>query len=246
MGPGRLPRRWAPGWLRWWVAGGWVLAAVAAAASSCCSVFVVRAPIVSGLDPAQVQAYATTTVDPWGGSTTTTNGVGLSFELQGGPNYAVAILPCALVLLAAGAAALLRRSPRPLWASATTTVVAPVAAGALGAFAVCQLLAYEAAVRPSPPGGLYGGGELRPEGSVGWSPWFLAVSALMGVTSYVLHQPPRAAPVDAAAPAMSPPEAPAPPGPVPPPVLHHRPGPATHLDPALFRRPVPDRHPDEG
>jgi hypothetical protein len=261
VGQFRLPRRSMKGRLRWWgVGAGWVLAAGAAAASLWFPVSVLRAPVVSGLDPDQVKAYAVTTFDAWGGSTTAYTGVGLSFDVPGGSNYAAAIIPCTVLLLAA--AALSRRAPGSWSASAVTSVVAPVAAGAMGATAVCQLLAYQAAVRPSPPGGLYGGGEQQPEGELGWSPWLLTAAALIAVATCVLHASSRWAPAAAAPRLTPPPEVNAPPAIAPPePAMstqtappesappdplspgtrqtpHLRTRPAADVDPAIFRRPV--------
>ncbi|MEP6631757.1 MAG: hypothetical protein ABJA89_14910, partial [Lapillicoccus sp.] len=71
-----------------WAGALWALAAATAAGSLWFGVFEVRAPLVSNLDPNQPREYAVTTFDAWGGSTTTTDGAGLSFQVPGGPNYA--------------------------------------------------------------------------------------------------------------------------------------------------------------
>lgn len=203
-----------------------------------------RAPVVSALSPEQAAAYVVTTFDVWGGSATTYTGVGLDIEVPGGPDYAVAVIPCALLLLTAGVQTA-RASTRPrsvsrsVSVSTVTSVVGPAAAGALVAIAVCQLLAYEAALRPSPPGGLYGGGEQRPEGALGWAFWLLAEGALLGIAAGVhLHMSSPSAPKAAVPPAppappalLRPTEAPTPPTQAPA---------VTDVDPAVFRRPAPD------
>lgn len=237
-----------------WVGVGWVLAAVAAVASLWFPAFELRAPLVSNLDPGQPTAYAVTTFDAWGGSTTTTIGAGLSFQVPGGPDYAVGIIPCAVVLVAAALARARRRAtprtvpsvpsvsasvpaslPASVPASIVTSVGGPVAAGALGAIAGCQLLAYAALLRPSPPGGVYGGGEQRPEGALGWGLWLIAAGALIALTTCVLLVRPR--PAETAAPTVQTGPAPTPLSPGPSEPAEPLPPPVAYPDHAIFRRP---------
>lgn len=222
-----------------WAGAGWALATALSAASLSFPVFERRAPLVSNLDPGQPTAYAVTTFDAWGGSDTVTIGAGLSFQIPGGPNYAVAVLPALVVLMAAAVATAFRGGRRrPALVAALTSVGGPVASGALGAIAVCQLLAYGALLRPSPPGGVYGGGELRPEGELGWGVWLLAAGAVVAVGSALRLLAPRgsgtAAPTAGTGtdPVPLEPLGPAPSVPVDP-----QPAPAAHPDPAIFRRP---------
>ena len=220
----------------------WTLAAATAAGSLWLPVFEVRAPVVSNLDPNQPRTYAVTTFDAWGGSTTTTDGAGLSFQVPGGPNYAAAVLPCVVVLVAAVVAAVvLGVRPRPVLPSLLTSVGGPVASGALSAIAVCQLLAYGAAMRPSPPGGVYGGGEQRPVGELGWGVWLLVASAAIAVAGSVhLLAPPRSTtsppsvephlePSAAVTAVLSEIADPPPPA-------------VAYPDPAIFRRPILEDH----
>ncbi len=220
----------------------WALAAATAAGSSWFPVYEVRAPLVSNLDPSQPATYAVTTFGAWGGSTTTTNGAGLSFQVPGGPNYAAAVLPCVVVLLAAVVSVVvLGVRPRSVLVALLTSVGGPVASGALGAIAVCQLLAYGAAMRPSPPGGVFGGGEQRPEGELGWSVWLLAASAVIAVAGSVrllapLRSPTSAPTVEPDADLATPlGAAPSEPTDLQPPVM-------ADPDPAIFRRPIREDH----
>lgn len=221
-----------------WAGAGWVLAALVSAASLWFPVFEQRAPLVSNLDPTQPMSYAVTTFDAWGGSSTTTTAVGLSFQIPGGPNYAVAIIPCTVVLVAAALArACWRTTSRSVLASILASVGGPVASGALGAIAGCQLLAYAALLRPSPPGGLYGGGEQRPEGELGWCLWLVGASALIALIGCVLLLLPR--PSGTSAPtAQTDPVPPAPLGPAPSEPADPLPPPVAYPDPAIFRRPA--------
>lgn len=220
-----------------WASVGWVLAAVVSAASLWLPVFEQRAPLVSNLDPTQPMSYAVTTFDAWGGSTTTTSAVGLSLQIPGGPNYTVAIIPCTVALVAAALARACRRTaPRSMLPSIVTSVGGPVASGALGAIAGCQLLAYAALLRPSPPGGLYGGGEQRPEGELGWGLWLVVAGALIALISCVLLLLPR--PPETSAPtAQTGPAPPAPLSPAPSEPADPLPPPVAYPDPAIFRRP---------
>ena len=226
QGQERRNGRWAGAW--------WALAAATAAGSLWFPVFTVRAPLVSNLDPNQPRAYAVTTFDAWGGSTTTTDGAGLSFQVPGGPNYAASVLACLVVLVTAVALGVRSRSAL---ASLLTSVGGPVASGALGAIAVCQLLAYGAAVRPSPPGGVYGGGEQRPEGELGWCVWLLAASAVMAVAASVRLLAPSRSPTSP--PPVEPEPEPSAPVSAAPSELADPPPPAVaDPDPAIFRRPT--------
>ncbi len=219
----------------------WALAAATAASSLWFPVYEVRAPLVSNLDPSQPATYAVTTFDAWGGSTTTTNGAGLSFQVPGGPNYAAAVLPCVVVLVAAALVIVLGVRPRSALASLLTSVGGPVASGALSAIAVCQLLAYGAAMRPSPPGGVFGGGEQRPEGELGWCVWLLAAGAAVAVAGSVRLLAPLRPPT--AAPTVEPDTDPATPlGAAPSEPTDPEPPAAGDPDPAIFRRPTREDH----
>lgn len=190
------PRSVRGGIGNWRIAVGWVLAAGVSAVSLSLPISVMRAPIVSGSNGVDVVSTAVTTFDAWGGSTTVYTGADLNIQIPGGPNYAVAVLFCAvLLMLAAAVLAVYTRSqpsqpsypsPRPLLASALVSVGATVAAGGLLAVAGCQLLAHQAAVRPYQPGGPFGAGVSAPDWELGWSCWLVAAGGLIALTTCVI------------------------------------------------------------
>jgi hypothetical protein len=171
-----------------------------------------------------ITSYATTTVDAWGGTTTTIEPPSalVAFQVPCGPAYGVPLVVCALVLIAAAVSAAVARAAGRGWATG-----APVAAGSLLGIAVCQLLGF----RATTTGALVHEGVAisvpRPEWHLGPAPWLVLAGGVVAVmTTWELDRRPRRRPSPA-----------------------DEPGPRVEqpLDPALFQRPVGDRTaPDDG
>lgn len=172
-----------------WSSAARLLAALLSLASLAFSLFTFQSSYVTRSDgQAEALNRVATTFYPWGSTSTTTTGVALQVAVPGGPNYALAILPCVVLLMTAAVIPFLpqvRRRPAQLL-ERIGSVAAPVAAGGLTAVSACQLLSFRASSSPFEPRGVYAGDLSGPEWFLGPSPQLLAVGALTALATCVL------------------------------------------------------------